>query len=512
MRFAEESAISTKDKIALQPAQRVSRRAVRSSSFSVAVTIRACRAYLDWHPLLTAFALTLLCSASVWAAFLLLHQIVPLAGGWAICTPLNGLMLAVLLKSRRKLWPFLLLGYLVALGPLQHLGPLEVFGNLAELLIAAFTLPPYRNFKQWLQEPRLLPAFAGYALLLGPAVMCLTIAGRASTFNVNAGYWERARIIGFSESLGVALGTWIMLVICSRRTYRLFRLHCLARTAGLFTLLGLATWFAFRQTAPPVIFVPCAALALVTLRLGIRGAVLGAGVVSSLICGLTASSSFVAANSPRNYLALVMLVALPLGVTLFKRTELEHRVKDYQAELDRLKSLDRLTGIANRKRFDLVLSREWQRATRDPKPIALLMVDTDFFDLYNEHYGTPAGDECLRLIAAMMANQPHRQYDLVSRFDGGRFSVLLPGAPGEAVKRIGEEIRAEIAAFDWPNERSQFGRVTVSVGWASMTPGGDLKPDLLISAAEAALETAKRKGKNRVEGFTSNLVEMTAAR
>ena len=64
--------------------------------------------------------------------------------------------------------------------------------------------------------------------------------------------------------------------------------------------------------------------------------------------------------------------------------------------MDKLKSLDRITGVANRRRFDLVLAREWQRATRDPKPIALLMIDTDFFELYIVQYGTQAGDECLR--------------------------------------------------------------------------------------------------------------------
>ena len=90
--------------------------------------------------------------------------------------------------------------------------------------------------------------------------------------------------------------------------------------------------------------------------------------------------------------------------------------------------------------------------------------------------------------------------------------MLLPGASGDAVKRIGEEFRAEIAALDWPHERSQFGRVTVSVGWASMVPDVDLKPEQLIAAADAALESAKRKGKNRVEGFSSNVVEMTSVR
>lgn len=458
-------------------------------------------------------------------AFRLLEAAVPNASGWAMVTPLNGAVLATLLMSRRKLWPFLLLGYAIALaegtvlaGGSHRPGLLEVFGNEAELLIAAFALPPYRNLKQWLQEPRLLRAFAGYALILAPAVMAFTVArnvagSAGAVADLHAGFWERARIVGFAEALGVAVGTSLMLVLCNRQTYRLFRWRALPVTVGLFGLLGLAMWFAFSQTAYPAMFLPYAALVLIAFQLGIRGAVMGVAASSATICGLTAFSRVgTAVVSPQSFLALAVVAVFPLGMTLVKRTELEQRVKDYEGELDKLKSLDRLTGVANRKRFDLVLRREWQRATRDPKPMGLLIVDTDFFDLYNEHYGTQAGDECLRLIAAKMADQPHRQTDLLSRFDAGRFSVLLPGASGDAVKRIGEEFRAEIAAMEWPHEHSQFGRVTVSVGWASMLPESESKPELLISAAEAALASAKKKGKNRVEGFASKVVEMTAAR
>ena len=464
-------------------------------------------------------------AVAVTALRLLLEAVTPTADGWALCTPLNGAVLAILLMSRRKLWPFLLVGYILALSQgarlnqtLPHPGLMEIFGNVAELFIAALTLPPYRNFKQWLQEPRLMTAFAGYAMFLGPAIMAFTAARTAGSFvavaNFDAGYWDRVRIIGFSESLGVALGTSLLLVLCNSRTYRLFRWRALPLTVGLFALLGLSIRFGFTRTADLTSFLPYAVLVFIAFRLGIRGAVLGAVAISAIVCAHAASGTpnRLPPISPQSFIALSVLVALPLGVTLFKRAELERRVIDYTTELDKLKSLDRITGVSNRKRFDLVLTREWQRATRDPKPIALLMIDTDFFELYNVQYGTHAGDECLRLIASKMADKPHRQYDLLSRFEGGRFSVLLPGASGDAVKRIGEEFRAEIAALDWPHERSQFGRVTISVGYASMLPETGLKPELLIAAAEAALESAKRKGKNRVEGFASNVVEMTSVR
>jgi diguanylate cyclase (GGDEF)-like protein len=521
---ARNGPIATTDNISIHPVNPVRDPSPRQGNSSITAVLRACRTYFDWHPIIGGLAASAACAIAVTALFLLIEAIMPSAGGWPICTPLNGAVLAVLLMSRRKLWPFLLLGYVIALGEgtvlagaLRHPGALEILGNFAELVLAALTLPPYRSLKQWLQERRLLRAFTAYALLLGPAIMSLSIASNlpgsfGAVTNLHAGFLERARIIAYSEALGIALGTALVLVLCSRHTYRLFRWRELLPTLGLFFAIALTTWFAFTQTAYPLIFLPYAILIAAAFVLGLRGAVLGTGLACAILCALTAHSSLsVQTGLVQSCLALTVLTVFPLSVTLFNRAELEARIKSYQSELDKLKSLDRLTGVANRKRFDLVLTREWQRATRDPKPIALLMIDTDFFDSYNEYYGTEAGDTCLRLIASKLAEHPHRQYDLISRFAGGRFSVLLPGASGDSVKRIGEEFRAGIAALELPHERSQFGRVTVSVGCAAMFPEMHLKSDLLISAAEAALTSARRKGKNRVEGFSNNVVPMSTA-
>ncbi len=503
--------IATTDNISLHPVQPLRGRSRRPASDSITAAVRACRTYFDWHPIMGGIAVSATSAVAVTVLASLLQATVPLADGWPIFTPLNGVVLAVLLMSRRRLWPFLLFGYILALsegaalsGSAHAPGSIAIFAQVVELAIAAFALPPYRNLRQWLKEPRLLRAFACYALILGPAIVALTIARKAgAAAGLPTGFWERFGTVGFSESLGMALGSSVILVLCNPQTYRMFRWRALPATLGLLALLALATRLAFTQTILPAFFLPYAVLIAIAFLLGLRGAVLATGIACAIIAAL-AGHGTVLTGQPmfaQSCLALAVLAVFPLSVTLFNRSELEQRLKDSQAELEKLRSLDRITGVANRKRFDLVLTREWQRATRDPKPISLLLIDTDFFDLYNEHYGHHAGDACLRLIASKLAGQPHRHYDLVSRFEGGRFSVLLPGASGEGVKRIAEEFRAEIAALDWPHERSQFGRVTVSVGWASMLPETDRKPELLVSAADAALASAKKKGKNRVEGF-----------
>ncbi len=445
---------------------------------------------------------------------------IPQFGGWPIYTPLNGVVLAILLLSPRKLWPWILLGYLAAISQGQIVAG-EVYrpsawvmaGNCLELMIAAFALPPFRTMKQWLLEPRLLRAFAAYALFLGPVVMCLTVThlhgSPGGVSDPYASVWERLRIVVFAESLGIAFATPLVLVLCDRNTYKLFRWPSLPETVGLLVLLGSATWYSFTQEIRALTFLPYAILLVIVFRLNIRGAVFGTSVVCGVVTVLARldHDSLLAAGGQavpvRSYLALAAMVVLPLGVTLIKSSVLEDKLWDAQGELDRLKSLDKLTGVANRRRFDLVLSREWQRASRDPKPIALLMIEPDYFDLYVESHGLEAGNECLRKLAAKIANQPHRASDLISRYEAGKFSVLLPGASGDAVRNIAEEFRATIAALEWPHPRSSFQRVTISVGWAAIVPDRDLQPEALIAAAEQALTSARAMGGNQVAAFPS---------
>jgi len=524
--------IASTENISVHPGQ-VGSRSKNDRRFRLSALILRCRNYFEWHPVTGGFCLAIAIAVLLTGVAAVVSVAMPSVDGWAICTPQNGVVLAILLRTRRRLWPWVVLGYVVALSQGErairtapHLGGLEIFGNLAELGIVALALPPYRNLKQWLQERRLLPAFFGYAMVLGPVLMALTVAQRTpgvsgSVASLHLAFWGRVRTVAFAEALGMALATSLALVLLNPDTFALFRWRALPQTLALFCLSGGVAWAAFEYAsavASPLLLLlaPTAILVAIAFRLGLRAAILGAAVncVIALAYGrwFQGGDSAVAhgdllalATTTQTCFALAVLAVLPLGVTIAKKGYIEDRLNDAQGELDKLKSLDRITGVPNRKRFDLVLDREWQRAIRDPKPVALLMVDVDDFDQYNQHYGPQAGDECLRLVAAKMADQPHRAYDLISRFDGGKFTVLLPGASGEAVDRIAEEFRAEIAAQEWPHELSPFERITVSIGWAAMVPAEHSRPDALIAAAESALLLARESGKNRVEGVNGNV-------
>lgn len=170
------------------------------------------------------------------------------------------------------------------------------------------------------------------------------------------------------------------------------------------------------------------------------------------------------------------------------------------ARLEKLSTIDDLTGIANHRYFQERLDLEWRRARREHKPLALLMIDIDFFKLLNDAKGHLAGDECLRRIAQALTNCLRRPGDVVARYGGEEFAVILPGLDLENGKVLAERARAAMENLGIVHPASTASRfVTTSIGVASMLPGRMEKPDAIIAAADKALYRAKQKGRNRVE-------------
>ena len=166
-------------------------------------------------------------------------------------------------------------------------------------------------------------------------------------------------------------------------------------------------------------------------------------------------------------------------------------------QLARLSTTDALTGIANRRRFDEVLVQEWSRATRLGQPLALGMIDIDWFKKYNDHYGHQAGDDCLRRAAGVFASCILRSSDMVARYGGEEFVFIAPGIDGDDALRIANHICLALHALSLPHELSCFGCVTASIGVAAMVPTEHEGPDALMMAADQAMYRAKEQGRNQ---------------
>jgi diguanylate cyclase (GGDEF)-like protein/PAS domain S-box-containing protein len=174
--------------------------------------------------------------------------------------------------------------------------------------------------------------------------------------------------------------------------------------------------------------------------------------------------------------------------------------KAIEGKLAALATQDGLTSLANRRRFDEQLLEEWRRAHRDGTCLSLLMIDVDRFKSFNDEYGHPAGDECLRAVAGVLAAEAQRTSDLPARYGGEEFAMLLPNTDAAGCARIGERIRRALHRAGIPHAQNPSGRVTVSLGGAVCRPGTERSAGhaALIEAADRALYAAKERGRDRL--------------
>jgi diguanylate cyclase (GGDEF)-like protein len=160
---------------------------------------------------------------------------------------------------------------------------------------------------------------------------------------------------------------------------------------------------------------------------------------------------------------------------------------------------DRLTGLHNRLHFDSVFPVEWRRAARTRFPLSLLVADIDAFKAYNDAHGHLAGDECLKAVATAIAQTVHRAGDVVVRYGGEEFAILLPHTDSDAARVVAETIRHRVASLGIHNPTVPGEKLTISIGVATAIPDGDERNSTsLVDAADRALYAAKRSGRNRV--------------
>jgi len=161
--------------------------------------------------------------------------------------------------------------------------------------------------------------------------------------------------------------------------------------------------------------------------------------------------------------------------------------------------VDPMTGIANHRTFQDELKLQWRRTARSRLPMTLLMIDVDGLKHYNDNKGQQAGDECLRRIAETLRGQLQRPGDIVSRYGGDEFGVLLPETDAAGGVAVAERMRQAVEDLDltWGSDLSKQ-RITLSVGVATTVPSPQELATSLVATADRALAVAKRNGRNRV--------------
>ncbi len=183
-----------------------------------------------------------------------------------------------------------------------------------------------------------------------------------------------------------------------------------------------------------------------------------------------------------------------------ERKQTEEKLMALQRELETLSFKDGLTGIANRRQFDAGLLKAWEGALHTQRPLSLLMLDVDAFKQYNDLYGHLQGDRCLTDIAQALGSAAVEPHDLVARFGGEEFAILLPETDETGARKVAERCqrlveKLAIAHAQSPHQQ----RVTLSMGAGTVTPQAGMTADGFVQAVDQRLYAAKQRGRNRIE-------------
>lgn len=360
---------------------------------------------------------------------------------------------------------------------------------------------------------RVFGIFVAHGVVIGPVISAVLGSMAVHAF-VDAPFVRTLKDWFPCVSLGTAIMTPFIVQIRTRELFALFKPQSLGLSLGLLGLMMMATAAVFLQSQYPLMFLLCPLLMVVVAHLGFAGAALAiciVGVISTFatlqghgpvvaISGLsiTGHIAFV-----QLFLAAMVSMTLPAAVTLSERERLRSELQRANDVLRAMAMTDSLTGLANRRYIDEMLEREWKRAARDKSTLSVLLVDVDYFKMYNDYYGHPAGDASLRAVAGALKLVAARASDICGRYGGEEFIVVLPDTSAEGALAIAEAIKLEIEELQIEHVRSPAGRITVSAGMASSGWHPGMQAHMLVESADRALYSAKGMGRNRVVAASS---------
>jgi diguanylate cyclase (GGDEF)-like protein len=282
-------------------------------------------------------------------------------------------------------------------------------------------------------------------------------------------------------------------------------------------LLAITTLGIFSRGQFPLLFLIFPPLMFLVVELGVGGGALGACVVAAIGSIYTVAGHGLLARGQAStleqrililqmFLATAVLSVDVVGLVLgdLKRSALVEEaarlsLSDALDTLEGVARVDATTRIANRRRLDEVLEEEWQRAVRQKSSLSLLLLDVDHFKSYNDHYGHLAGDECLRQVAEVVGGALRRSGDLLARFGGEEFAIVLPNTDSAGAIELAEQVRSALHTAAIAHEGVREGILTVSIGSATASPQREEPATILLAAADHALYQAKRGGRDRVE-------------
>jgi diguanylate cyclase (GGDEF)-like protein len=224
---------------------------------------------------------------------------------------------------------------------------------------------------------------------------------------------------------------------------------------------------------------------------------LGVLLIPSIVAGFLIHGKLPYAIMILVYVAFIGLMGFRASKEYQRSFEIETQLDEQKKVLEQLNKIDALTGINNRGAFNVEFENQWEQASRNEYSLALLLIDIDHFKRFNDDHGHLCGDACLVHVASVISQQINRKTDIVARFGGEEFVVLLPSCNTQEGEKIAEKIRSAIETNPCMYGDEKLS-VTASLGVVSVVPTGDIKSNTLIESADKAMYSAKSAGRNLV--------------
>jgi diguanylate cyclase (GGDEF)-like protein len=448
-----------------------------------------------------------------WLGIVLSHQSEGVATIWFS----NGIIFSLLITQPKRRW----LGYFLAGLTADTLADviygdrfLLAFGvslaNSVEVVTSTLLLTQWFGYPLDLRRRRSLVGFLVISVLGATALT--SALGAFWTLQMEPGppWWQMFRTWYLGDLLGMAILAPLIIMVQQPGFFAMFSRRELPHTLLVLVTAAVLTTFVFTHSQDPLIFLIFPAFLLVAFRLGLPGTVVNILLVTLMAIGFTIKGHgpLMLVAGPHMLLhriviaqvfaAVAIFTMFPVSAILEEKEALKRSLATSEARFRNLALKDELTGLPNRRAFNLQFEHAWEKALATQKCLGLMILDVDQFKQYNDVAGHPAGDAYLRSIARVVDGIAEATHAIPARIGGEEFAIILPDTTLERMREIAETVRESVLNLALPHPATACGMQTVSAGVAVRVPLKGETSIELMGVADKALYQAKLKGRNQV--------------
>jgi diguanylate cyclase (GGDEF)-like protein len=456
------------------------------------------------------FVFAILCS---WLGIVLSRQSEGVATIWLS----NGLIFGLLITQPKRRWLAYFLAGLAAdtFADLIYGDPFRTaigvsLANSVEVVTSCFLLTLWFDSPLDLSKRRSLIGFLLISVLGATAIASAFGAWWTVLLVGGSPWWQMFRTWYLGDMLGMALLAPMVIMVQRPAFFSMFERRHLLHTVLVLSASVVVTALVFTDSRDPMFFFMFPVFLLAAFRLGMPGTVVNILIVTLMAIGFTVKGYgplMLIAGEPmllhrivvaQLFAAVAIFTMFPVAALLEEKEALKNSLAASEVRFRNLAHVDELTGLPNRRAFNLRFEHAWSEAFASNKPLGLVILDADHFKQYNDDIGHPGGDACLRAIAQVLAGNVDAAEGFAARIGGEEFAVILSDTTQVRAREVAENIRRSVADLALPHSSSLCGVQTVSVGVATRVPLSGQPSIDMMRLADQALYAAKRAGRNQV--------------